>query len=127
MPQELINILLTAAGALVTALVTWLSSLLISWLNSKLKDKKLASWLAQITEIITTAINCTNQTYVEALKDTNVFDKEAQEKALTKTLENVKSQLSKDAIKFIEDNFGDVENWLITQIESLIYKKKEEK
>lgn len=124
MPQEIQNILLSALGVIITGLATWLSTYIVKLLNEKIKDKQFARWLSQIIEIITNAVKCTYQTYVEALKDKNMFTKEAQEEALKRTLQSVKSQLSQESIKFIEDNFGDVEKWLIEKIESIIYSLK---
>lgn len=124
MPQEIQNILLSALGVIITGLATWLSTYIVKLLNEKIKDKQFARWLSQIIEIITNAVKCTYQTYVEALKDENMFTKEAQEEALKRTLQSVKSQLSQESIKFIEDNFGDVEKWLIEKIESIIYSLK---
>ena len=124
MPQEIQNILLSALGVIITGLATWLSTYIVKLLDEKIKDKQFARWLSQIIEIITNAVKCTYQTYVEALKDENMFTKEAQEEALKRTLQSVKSQLSQESIKFIEDNFGDVEKWLIEKIESIIYSFK---
>ena len=124
MPQEIQNILLSALGVIITGLATWLSTYIVKLLDEKIKDKQFARWLSQIIEIITNAVKCTYQTYVEALKDENMFTKEAQEEALKRTLQSVKSQLSQESIKFIEDNFGDVEKWLIEKIESIIYSLK---
>lgn len=124
MPQEIQNILLSALGVIITGLATWLSTYIVKLLNEKIKDKQFARWLSQIIEIITNAVKCTYQTYVEALKDENMFTKEAQEEALKRTLQSVKSQLSQESIKFIKDNFGDVEKWLIEKIESIIYSLK---
>ena len=124
MPQEIQNILLSALGVIITGLATWLSTYIVKLLNEKIKDKQFARWLSQIIEIITNAVKCTYQTYVEALKDENMFTKEAQEEALKRTLQSFKSQLSQESIKFIEDNFGDVEKCLIEKIESIIYSLK---
>ena len=124
MPQEIQNILLSALGVIITGLATWLSTYIVKLLNEKIKDKQFARWLSQIIEIITNAVKCTYQTYVEALKDENMFTKEAQEEALKRTLQSIKSQLSQESIKFIKDNFGDVEKWLIEKIESIIYSLK---
>lgn len=124
MEQNLMNILFTALGIIVTGLATWLSSALVKFLNEKIKDKKLTNWLTQIVDIITSAVKFTYQTYVEELKGKDIFTKEAQEKALNETYERVKNQLSKEAIKFIEENYGDVEKWIKEKIEAVIYSLK---
>ena len=118
------NILFTALGIIVTGLATWLSSALVKFLNEKIKDKRLTNWLTQIVDIITSAVKFTYQTYVEELKDKDIFTKKAQEKALNQTYERVKNQLSKEAVKFIEENYGDVEKWIKEKIEVVIYSLK---
>lgn len=124
MEQNLMNILFTALGIIITGLATWLSSVLVKFLNEKIKDKKLTNWLTQIVDIITSAVKFTYQTYVEELKGKDIFTKEAQEKALIETYERVKNQLSKEAVKFIEENYGDVEKWIKEKIEAVIYSLK---
>ena len=81
MEQNLMNILFTALGIIITGLATWLSSVLVKFLNEKIKDKQLTKWLTQIVDIITSAVKFTYQTYVEELKDKDIFTKKAQEKA----------------------------------------------
>ena len=124
MEQNLMNILFTALGIVITGLATWLSSVLVKFLNEKIKDKQLTKWLTQIVDIITSAVKFTYQTYVEELKDKDIFTKKAQEKALNQTYERVKNQLSKEAVKFIEENYGDVEKWIKEKIEAVIYSLK---
>lgn len=118
------DILFTALGTALTALLTWAVSLFTSWVNSKIKDKNAANILTTIMTITTNAVQATYQSYVEALKGTNAWTKEAQEKALNKALDTIKSQLTEGAVSFIEDNYGNLEEYLKTLIESILYKLK---
>jgi hypothetical protein len=124
MSQEIMQIVFSALGVLVTGLVGWLTTYLTKLLSQKIKDKNLANWLTQITEIILNAVKVTYQVYVEALKDKNMFDAEAQKEALERAYKMVLSQLTDDAKNFIKENYGDIETWIKTQIESAIYTLK---
>ncbi len=64
------------------------------------------------------------QTYVESLKDKNMFTPEAQKEALLKAGEMALAQLTEDSKKWIETNFGDVKTWITNTIESVIYDLK---
>lgn len=124
MTEQLKNILITAVSIIVTGLASWLVALVTTWINSKIKDKKVAAWLTAITNIITSAVKTVFQTYVESLKKNNLFDEKAQQDALMKALVIIKTQLTEDLEKFIKDNYGDVEAWLTLQIETTIYNLK---
>ena len=104
MSQEIMQIVFSALGVLVTGLVGWLTTYLTKLLSQKIKDKNLANWLTQITEIILNAVKVTYQVYVEALKDKNMFDAEAQKEALERAYKMVLSQLTDDAKNFIKEN-----------------------
>ena len=124
--DEIIKVLLSVLGVILTGLATWATTALTAWLNAKVKDKKLAKFLSDLSAIVITSVKTVYQTYVEALKDKNVFNKEAQKTALDEALKLIKTQLTPELIQYIEDNFGDVDSWLKSQIESTIYSLKSE-
>lgn len=118
------EILFSAIGTVLTGLLAWLVSIITSWISSKVKDKNAAKILTSITTLVTNVVQATYQSYVEALKGTDAWTKEAQEAALNKALTTIKSQLNSEGIKFIEENYGNVEEYLKTLIESVLYKLK---
>lgn len=118
------EILFSAIGTVLTGLLAWLVSIITNWISSKVKDKNAAKILTSITTLVTDAVQATYQSYVEALKGTNAWTKEAQEKALNMALETIKSQLTNEGMKFIEENYGNIEEYLRTLIESILYKLK---
>lgn len=124
MTQDLLNILWGVLGTIGTALATWLSSLLISFLNSKIKDTKLRTWLTSVTTIVTDTVKSIYQQTVEALKNNGGFTKEAQKEAKNKALDTILNQLTPDMRKFIEKNYGDIAEWIGNQIEAAIYNLK---
>ena len=118
------EILFSAIGTILTGLLAWLISIITNWINSKIKDKNAAKILTSVTTLVTNVVQATYQSYVEALKGTDAWTKEAQEAALNKALTTIKSQLNSEGIKFIEENYGNVEEYLKTLIESVLYRLK---
>ena len=118
------EILFSAIGTILTGLSVWLMSIVTSWINSKIKDKNAAKILTSITTLVTNVVQATYQSYVEALKGTDAWTKKAQEEALNKALTTIKNQLNNEGIKFIEENYGNVEEYIKTLIESILYKLK---
>ena len=80
--------------------------------------------LAEVTEAVTTAVTYTSQTYVDALKKSDSFSKENQEEALTMAVEKAKSLLTAEAIVFLEEAYGDVTEFLKTNIEAEVREQK---
>ena len=116
--------ILPALGVLITGLITWLTTTIVSWINEKIKDKKVASMLTFITNAVTNAVKTVHQTYVENIKGTDGWTKEVQLEALNRALELAKSQLTVEARKFIEEYFGDLNNYLLNLIEAILYNLK---
>lgn len=107
-----------------TGLATWLTTMIVAWLNSKIKNNKLAMWSTAVTKIIMGAVQSVFQTYVEALKKEGKFTEAEQRIANEKALSIIKSQLTDELIKYIKENFGDMEVFLKEQIEAMIYQLK---
>ena len=118
------DILFTTIGIILTAVITWLGNKLSALLTSHIKDAKALKYMRDITQIVLDGVKATYQSYVEGLKGTDAWTKGAQKKALNMALGTIKSQLSDELIKFIAENFGDVERWLTSKIESSLYDLK---
>ncbi len=118
------EILFTIIGIIVTAVITWLGNKVSSFLTAHIKDAKALKHMSDITQIVLNGVKATYQSYVEGLKGTDAWTKEAQEKALGMALNTVTSQLSDELLKFIAENYGDVQQWIIGKIESSLYDLK---
>ena len=81
-------------------------------------------YLKMISETITKCVIATNQTYVDSLKNKDVFNKEAQKEAFELTYNAVLDILSDDAKDYIAEVFGDAETYLTTLIEEAVNKNK---
>lgn len=121
MPQEVLNIILSAVSIVVTGLASWGVGVLITWMNGKIKDQKLAQHLTAVTQIVTDAVMNVFQSFVETLKTNGKFDEAAQAEAKERALNIILNQLTPELKDYISDNFGDIKEWISNKIESVIY------
>lgn len=94
-------------GVLTVRLVTYINSKNIE-IKTKVDSDLEKKYLDMLAETITNCVLATNQTYVDALKEKNAFDAEAQKEAFKRTLESVKNVLSVDALEYLSTTFGDI-------------------
>lgn len=104
-------------GVLTTFLVKWLQ-IKSSELQIKMDNDVANKYMDMLTNTITECVLATNQTYVEALKQQNKFDLEAQRIAFDKTSEAVMAILTEDAKKYLESAVGDLELFIRQKIEA---------
>ena len=78
----------------------------------------------EITSRLEDAVYATTQTYVDDLKASGSFNKEAQVHALALALATLLGSLSQEAKDYIEKNFGDTEAYLTGRIEAEVKRQK---
>lgn len=120
MNDVLLNILSVVVTAVILPLISYAGTRLISYLNSKIKDENARIHLTTATDIVVNAVRSVFQTYVDSLKASGNFDKEAQLTALTKAKDIALEQMTDEVKNFITKNYGSVDAWLTTNIESTI-------
>ena len=120
MNEILLNIISIICTSVIIPLITWGGAELIKFIKTKTKNEKATEYLTLATQIVTNAVKVVFQTYVESLKKSGNFSKEAQVEALTKAKNIVLSQIGSDVKDYISNNYGDFNNWLEIQIESTI-------
>ncbi|MBQ1570234.1 MAG: hypothetical protein IIZ78_03835 [Clostridiales bacterium] len=116
----LIYIIQTLCGLVITVGIPFLFTLL----RKKIKDEKLARLLSRVENIVKQTVILINQTYVDALKEEGLFDKEAQKAAFEMCKEKVLAMLNDEAIVAIAETFGDYEEWIRTLIEAYVRENK---
>ena len=82
------------------------------------------TYLGLLETTIIDCIRATNQTYVNALKDKNAFDGEAQKEALKQTTDAVLKILSDDAKDYLTHFVGDLDEVIKEKIEANIKEVK---
>ena len=118
--EQFWTVLWGSLGTITMALATWLGSYIVGLLNSKIKDQKLRTFLTKFTEIVTRCVKSLTQTTVQGLKKDGKFDSKAAKKVKEECINLIKAQLAPDMIEFIQNNFGNVTEYISTQIESFI-------
>lgn len=105
-------------------LIKLISAKIDSIINRTTDDKKreFLYWVEK--DVIVKCINTTNQTFVQSLKDSGKFDKEAQETAMNKTIENVMEILTDANNELLAEYVGDVTTWITTCVEDYILNSK---
>lgn len=121
---KLLYILVTGCGTAVTTFLCVLLKSKISELSSKIKNTKLTKYINAATEVVTKAVLDVSQTYVDALKNTGEFTKEAQVIAKEKAIDIATKLITEDGKKAVEEIYGDFSIWLSTTIESNVKKNK---
>ncbi len=116
----LIYIIQTLCGLVITVGIPYAFTLL----RKKVKDEKIARIISRVENIVSKTVILVNQTYVDALKESDLFDKEAQLAAFEMCKERVLSMLNDESIKAIQETFGDFEEWLRTMIEAYVRENK---
>ena len=77
-----------------------------------------------LADTISDCVIATNQTYVDALKEQNAFDKEAQAVAFQKTFDAIMAVLSEDAKEYLAHIYGDLTAYITARIEAEVKANK---
>ena len=120
MNEIILNIISVVVTVVILPLISYVGARLITWLNTKIKDENAKQQLTVATDIVTNAVRSVFQTYVETLKKNGTFDKESQKEALIKAKNDALAQMTDEIKEYITKNYGNLETWIITQIESTI-------
>ena len=104
-----------------------LTSYLIVFIRKKSKELEETTdnelykkYIEMLQDTIVRCVIATNQTYVEALKNKNAFDEEAQKEAFKMTYEAVISILSDDAKVYLANVIGDLQLYITELIEAQV-------
>lgn len=120
MNEILLNVLSGVVSAIILPLISLIGAKLVAWLSSKTKNEKATNTIKVANDIVLNAVKCVLQTYVDSLKKEGKFDEASQFLALSKAKEKALEQMSEETKDFIEKNYGNLDSWLTTNIESAI-------
>lgn len=115
--------LIPLLGFATTALICFVQQKIAEG-KAKTESEMADKYLGLLETTIIDCIRATNQTYVNALKDKNAFDVEAQKEALKLTTDAVLKILSEDAKKCLAHFVGDLDEIIKEKIEANIEKVK---
>ena len=95
-----------------------------SELKTNHSNELLNKYVAMLSDTVCDCVIATNQTYVEALKNKNAFDEEAQKTAFEKTYNAVISILSAEAKEYLTNIYGDLSVYIMNMIEAEVNRSK---
>lgn len=124
MPTEAWNIIWSVVGIVATGLVSWATTALVAWLNTKIKNEKAAKWAADLTSIVSNAVLSVTQTFVDTMKKEGKFDEAAAKEAKDKALAIITGQLTPELKDYITSNFGDMAEYLGNLVEATVQSLK---
>ena len=116
--STLLQAVLIAAVPVISTFIGKGLTALSGYLSSKTENDTAKKYLTAAEEAARKAVTYTSQTYVDALKKSGSFSKENQEEALSRAVDKAKSLLTVEAIAFLEEAYGDVTEFLKTNIEA---------
>lgn len=121
----------TIIEVLIIPILAYVAKYLVDYIKAKKEATKNSdrtefekNILDKVYDTVISCIECTNQTYADALRKAGTFDSEAQKTALTKTTTAVLTLLTDETKEALGDIVGDVGIYLNTLIESTIKEKK---
>lgn len=120
MNEILLNVLSIIVTAVVIPVISFLGYKLSSWLSTKIKNEKAANFFKQACDIVLNAVRSVFQTYVESLKNSGNFNKDAQVIAFNKAKAIILNQMTQELKTFIISNYGNLDDWINNQIEASI-------
>lgn len=96
-------------------------------LKTKTQNETEAKYIDMLQNTITKNVIAINQTYVDALKDQNAFDIEAQKQAFEMVYKNVIASLNEEAYTYLNEAIGDLQGYITTLIEASVKEHKKNK
>lgn len=93
-------------------------------MNTNNSNELLSKYLTMLSDTVCDCVIATNQTYVEALKNKNAFDAEAQKVAFEMTYNAVIKVLSAEAKEYLTNIYGDLSTYITNMIEAEVNRNK---
>lgn len=117
---EIFNICIVPLLGILTTFISLLIKNKITQIKSTTNDEKVQQYLGFLQDTIIACLQATNQTYVDELKQSGKFDEAAHKIALEKTKNAVLNIVTDDVKKYVAILVGDLEVYIIEQIEANI-------
>lgn len=122
--QQLFDLVLVPLLAILTIYFVKFVNIQTEKIKAATDNELLQKYVGSLNDIITACVVATNQTYVDAMKGQNAFDKEAQQKAFDMTFNAVKEILSEEAEKVLSMVYEDLDMFIKQQIEFIVKMNK---
>lgn len=129
--MELKELLTTITQTVIIPLLIALVGYAVKWLNAKAneiktktKDETTKKYISMLNDTIVSAVIAVNQTYVDALKEKNAFDIEAQKEAFNRVYETIIATMTEESDRYLSEAIGDLDEYIKTKIEEAVKEHK---
>lgn len=123
MNDILTNIILTVLTAALLVGLKYLTEY-VNENKEKIKDERVRGAIEKALEIVSLAVNITNQSFVQELKDKGGFGKKEAEEAFNATKVKVIEMLDSETKKILEKEFENSNKFLNEAIEAKVWENK---
>lgn len=118
------NLMLTVLTIGLFALIKILIEQVKEYTNKNIKNERAKKAIEKALEVVTLAVNTTNQTFVKDLKEKDGFDKAAMEEAYNASKKAVLDMLDEETKDILEEEFSNTDLFLNNAIESKVWEIK---
>ena len=123
--EAILGVLVLIIGTVAGFVVDWIKKASKN-LQLKTDNELFKSYIEKIEWSLTKAVNATDKTFVDILKEAGTWTKETGKEALRESVKTMKRLLGADAVQFIQDTYGDVTTYLENLIESKLKEREVE-
>lgn len=118
------NLMLTVLTVGLFTLVNILIKQVKEYTNKNIKNERAKKAIDKALELVTLAVNTTNQTFVKELKDTESFGLDEAEEAFNASKKAVVDMLDDETKKILDEEFANTDKFLNQAIESKVWESK---
>lgn len=113
----------TLINVLVIVVIPTLTKAAVDYMRLKIQGTR----IEQAGQIVLDAVDQTNQTFADKLRESGDFSKENQKKALEMSLKAALERMNVRTIELLEKEFNGAEAWIISKIEAACKANNESK
>lgn len=113
----------TLINVLVIVVIPTLTKAAVDYMRLKIQGTR----IEQAGQIVLDAVDQTNQTFADKLRESGDFTKENQKKALEMSLKAALERMNDRTIELLEKEFNGAESWIISKIEAACKSNNENK
>ena len=113
----------TLINVLVIVVIPTLTKAAVDYMRLKIQGTR----IEQAGQIVLDAVDQTNQTFADKLRESGDFTKENQKKALEMSLKAALERMNDRTIELLEKEFNGAEAWIISKIEAACKANNESK
>lgn len=115
--------LIPLLGVLTAFIVTYIKKK-TAQLEETTDNELYKKYIEMLRDTVVDCVVATNQTYVEALKNKDAFDKQAQKEAFQMSYDAIMAILADDAKAYLESAVGDLNTYITKLIEAQVNANK---